>query len=84
MIEFLEVAAAEIGLIAGAGDHDEWPGVDGGVGDPGEAVDASGAGDGEEDAGAAGEEAVCGGGVTGGLLVVKRDESDALGNGAVG
>ncbi|THG16616.1 hypothetical protein TEA_025968 [Camellia sinensis var. sinensis] len=40
--------------------------------------------DGEEDAGTASEEAVGGGGVTGGLLVVEGDESDAESDGAVG
>lgn len=84
LIELLEIAAAKITLIAGAGDHDHRPAVDGGVGEAGEAVDAAGAGDGEEDAGAAGEEAVGGGSVAGGLLVVEGDESDAESDGAVG
>ena len=47
-------------------------------------MNAAGARDGEEDAGTASEEAVGGGGVTGGLLVVEGDESDAESDGAVG
>lgn len=47
-------------------------------------MDASGAGNGEEDAGAAGEVAVGRGGVAGGLLVVEGEEADAEGDGAVG
>lgn len=58
--------------------------IDGGVGESGEGVDAAGAGDGEEDAGLSGEEAVGGGGVTGGLLVVEGDEADAESDGACG
>ncbi|GMP83652.1 hypothetical protein CsSME_00037483 [Camellia sinensis var. sinensis] len=53
--------------------------VDGGMG---EAGNAAGARDGEEDAGTASEEG--GGGVTGGLLVVEGDESDAKSDDAVG
>lgn len=50
LIEFLEVALAGVGLIAGAGDHDGGPSVGSGVGEPGKAVDAAGAGDGKGDA----------------------------------
>jgi len=84
LVEFLKIAAADVVLVAGAGDHDGGPGVDGGVGEAGEAVDAAGAGDGEEHAGAAGEVAVGGGGVARGLLVVKSNESDTERDGAVG
>lgn len=61
LVELLEVAPAGVWLGAGAGDHEERPGVGGGVGEAREAVDAAGAGDGEEQAGGAGEEAVGGG-----------------------
>lgn len=84
LVELLEVSAAGVPLVGGAGDHDGGPGVGGGVGEACEAVDAAGAGDGEEDAGAAGEVAVGGGGVPGGLLVVEGDEADSEGDGAVG
>lgn len=47
-------------------------------------MDAAGAGDGEEEAGPAGEVTVGGGGVTGRLLVVEGDEADAGGDGAGG
>lgn len=65
LVQFLEVAAAGVVLIAGAGNQDHGPGVGHGVGEAGEAVDTAGAGDGEENAGAAGEVAVGGGGVSG-------------------
>lgn len=47
-------------------------------------MDASGAGDCEEEAGAASEVSVGGGGVPGRLLVVEGDEADAECNGAGG
>lgn len=84
LVEFLEVAAADVVLVAGAGDQDGGPGVDGGIREAGESVNASGAGDGEENAGARCEVAVGGGGVARGLLIVEGDEADAKGNGAVG
>lgn len=84
LVEFLEVAAADVGLVAGAGDKDSGPGVDGAIREAGEAVDAAGAGDGEENAGARCEVAVGGGGVARGLLIVEGDEADPEGDGAVG
>lgn len=45
-------------------------------------MDATWAGDGEENSWFAGEIAVAGGGVTGGLLVVEGDKADTLGNSA--
>lgn len=47
-------------------------------------MDATGTGDGEEDAGKGGEVAVSGSGVTGGLFVVESDETDAERDGACG
>lgn len=82
LIEFLEIAFAEVCLVGGAGDHEGRPGVGGGVGEAGEAVDAAGAGDGEEESGAGSEVAVGGGGVARRLLVVEGDEADAEGDGA--
>lgn len=82
LVELLEVAPAGVWLGAGAGDHEERPGVGGGVGEAREAVDAAGAGDGEEQAGGAGEEAVGGGGVARGLLVAEGEEADTGGRGA--
>jgi hypothetical protein len=84
LIELLEVAPAGVGLVAGAGDHEERPGVGGGVGEAREAVDATGPGDGEEEARGAGEEAVGGGGVAGGLLVPEGEEADPRGRGTGG
>lgn len=45
-------------------------------------MNATGTGDGEEDAGTGGEVAVSGGSVTGGLFVVESDETDAERDGA--
>lgn len=84
LIQFLEIALAEVSLVAGSGHHDGRPGVGGGVGEAGEAVDAAGAGDGEEEAGAGCEVAVGGSCVSGGLFVVEGDETDAEGDGAGG
>lgn len=82
MIKLLEVSLAGITLIGGARDENHGPGVDGGVGEPGKPVDATWAGDSEKDSGFSSEVTVGGGGVTGGLLVVKGDETDTLGNSA--
>ncbi|GFY86756.1 thiamine pyrophosphate dependent pyruvate decarboxylase family protein [Actinidia rufa] len=64
LVELWKITSAVVALVRGAGDQDHGPSV-------GEA------GDGEDDAGAAGE-------VGGGLLVVEGDEADAEGDGAVG
>jgi len=83
LVEFLEVAAADVSLVAGTGDQDGGPGVDGAIREASETVDAAGAGYGEENAGARGEVAVGGGGVARRLLIVEGDESDAEGDSAV-
>jgi hypothetical protein len=84
LIELLEVAAANVVLVAGAGDQDHGPGVDHRVGEARKAVDAARARDGEQDAGTSREVAEGGGGVARSLLVVEGDEADAEGHGAVG
>jgi hypothetical protein len=82
LVELLEVAPAGVSLVAGSGAHEERPGVGGGVGEAGEPVDVSWAGDDEEGARGARQEVV-GGGVPRGLLVAEGEEAD-LGRGGTG
>lgn len=84
LIELLEVATADVRLVAGARDHDHRPNVGHGIGKAREAVDAAWTGYGEKNTGAAGEVAEGGSGIAGGLLVVEGDEANAKGNGTVG
>lgn len=76
LIQLLEIPTADISLITGARDHDQWPGVSASIRESSKAVDTARARDGEEYARAAGEVPIGGGGVAGRLLIVEGDESD--------